>query len=314
MISVIIPTYNRGQFLKDALESIQGVEELLEVIVGDDASSDDIGTICRNCQDALGIPIIHLRSEVRKGAQDARNRAMDQSKGSYLLFLDSDDLLVPAGVNQLLEKLAGDTSLDYCLGYVTKTDADLVPLNEGKVGGEFTSSPRDIAGYHWQTMGALYRRDYLMQRVGYWNLELTGSQDWEYQARVKLGRGNWEYVDTCVGYWRQHSGTRVGAKSFQPDYVRSVIKACLSIYRHAVKAGFVDSTLEKRLAVKIFVHAVEFGSNGYRKDRQIALKQMLECMPPGKNLNIRALAKLWYFAPGTMDSLALKLIRRSKGL
>ena len=96
-------------------------------------------------------------------------------------------------------------------------------------------------------MGPIYRRR-CIEKVGPWNLELTGSQDLEYQARVKLFGVQGEFVDALVGYWRQHTGGRVGTRSFRPDYVRSVMKACESIHTYARQARKCDSALERRLA------------------------------------------------------------------
>jgi hypothetical protein len=65
----------------------------------------------------------------------------------------------------------------------------------------------------------------------------------------------------------------VGTRSFRPDYVRSVMKACESIRTYARQAGKCDSSLEQRLAKKLIVHALEWGANGYRKEKSLCLKQ-----------------------------------------
>jgi hypothetical protein len=119
-------------------------------------------------------------------------------------------------------------------------------------------------------MGALYRKSYL-EEVGPWNLELTGSQDWEYQARVKLAGGRGLFVDTVVGYWRQHEGGRVGARKFRPDYVRSVVMACDVILDGARAKGKCDRSLQRRLAKKLIIHALESGAHGDQSLRRDCL-------------------------------------------
>ena len=123
-------------------------------------------------------------------------------------------------------------------------------------------------------MGAVYRKSYL-ERVGPWNEALTGSQDWEYQARVKLAGGRGQFVDMVVGYWREHAFGRVGTKTFRPDYVSSVMIACDSILQHAHKAGLCDRALERRLAKKLIIHALEWGANGYVNERRECLSQAI---------------------------------------
>jgi hypothetical protein len=127
-------------------------------------------------------------------------------------------------------------------------------------------------------MGAIYRRSYL-EKVGPWNEALTGSQDWEYQARVKLAGGQGRFVDAVVGYWRHHGGSRVGTQAFRPDYVRSVMLACDSILQHARQVGRCDRPLERRLAKKLILHALEWGANGHPNERRQCLTQAAQTVP-----------------------------------
>jgi hypothetical protein len=168
--------------------------------------------------------------------------------------------------------------------------------------------PVEIAGYHWHTMGPIYRRR-CIEKVGQWNLELTGSQDWEYQARVKLFGGKGEFVDTLVGYWRQHEGGRVGTRSFRPDYVRSVMKACESIHTHSQQAGKCYSALERRLAKKLIVHAIEWGANGYRKEKRGCLSQAAKTAK--SDALVKFTAMVFAFSPRSFDRLLLKKIYRT---
>jgi hypothetical protein len=174
-------------------------------------------------------------------------------------------------VKQLAETLTQTPGLDYAYGNVSLTDEDLKPLEGvGSIGSPYEDSPFEMAGYHWHTMGALYRKSYL-EKVGPWNPALTGSQDWEYQARVKLAGGRGLFVETLVGYWRQHEGGRVGARKFRPDYVRSVVTACDVILDEARVRGKCDRSLQRRLAKKLIIHALESGAHGDQSLRRICL-------------------------------------------
>jgi hypothetical protein len=196
---------------------------------------------------------------------------MDAVRGEMLLFCDSDDVLVASGVKELAETLTQKPDLDYVYGKVVMTDDFLFPLDRvSEIGSSFEESPYEMAGYHWHTMGALYRKSYL-EKVGPWNPALTGSQDWEYQARVKLAGGRGLFVDTLVGYWRQHEGGRVGARKFRPDYVRSVVTACDVILSGARAKGKCDRSLQRRLAKKLIIHALESGAHGDQSLRGICL-------------------------------------------
>ena len=180
------------------------------------------------------------------------------------------------------------------------------PLGKNSsVGKPFSSAPVDVAGYHWHTMGALYRRTYL-DNVGPWNEELTGSQDWEYQARVKLAGGQGKFVDTVVGYWRQHSHERVGTRSFRYDYVRSVMTACASILRLARETGHCDSALERKLAKKLIAHAIELGASGYPAERFECLSQAASALR--ESAWLRAMVECLRFTPSFADRWLWQLL------
>jgi len=273
-LTIIIPAHNRIGLLYEAINSVAKLNlDSSEVIVCDDGSTDDVGGLCRTFE-SKGLEIIHSRTEENLGAQVARNRGMELARGELLLFLDSDDALTSEGLPDLLEAFEHDPSLDYVYGKVIRATERLDARRRGLlVGEEFSDSPYDVGGYHWHTIGALYRKDYL-KRVGPWNVDMTGSQDWEYQARVKLEGGKRRFVNTVVGYWRQqHTAERVSAIEFRPDYVKSVMIACDVVLKIARKKNYCDTALEKRLAKRLMVHAIEWGANGYWLERKKCLFQ-----------------------------------------
>jgi len=87
-VSIIIPTYNRASLLREALESVfaQTYQDF-EVIVVDDGSTDGTGEILKDLLDKVR----YIRQE-NLGCGAARNRGMEEAKGEYIAFLDSDDL------------------------------------------------------------------------------------------------------------------------------------------------------------------------------------------------------------------------------
>lgn len=101
LVSVVIPTFNRAQFIIRAIRSVLAQSyENFEIIVVDDASQDD--TIER----VLGFDDMRMnliRHSVRKGAQAARNSGLRAARGDFLAFLDSDDEWMPEKLAQQIK-------------------------------------------------------------------------------------------------------------------------------------------------------------------------------------------------------------------
>jgi GT2 family glycosyltransferase len=91
-VSIIIPTYNRGRMIREAVESVlnQEFKEGFELIVVDDGSDDNTGDILRGYEDRITV----IRQE-NKGVSAARNRGIASASGELIAFLDSDDLWLP---------------------------------------------------------------------------------------------------------------------------------------------------------------------------------------------------------------------------
>ena len=278
-----------------------------EFILVDDASTDETPILAEKMMVHFGIErFVYARLESNSGAQVARNHGISLASGEFFLFLDSDDVLASGGVLKMLNLLETRPELDYVYAKVQKVDYFLRPIHPIAVIGSCISKAEvDFAGYHWHTMGAIYRRR-CIERVGEWNTLLTGSQDWEYQARVKMFGGLGEFCDAIAGLWRQHEGARVGVKGFRPDYVRSVIKACELIKEHATSSRITDYELDKKLAKKIFVHAIEWGANGYAEEKKICLNSLSTLMP--ENAIFRNLCSLESLLAPAVDRFICKKI------
>jgi len=90
-VSVIIPTYNRGWILREAIDSVLAQDYTdYELIVVDDGSTDDT----RQILSSYGRDIIVLR-QPNQGVSAARNRGIGDSRAQLVAFLDSDDLWLP---------------------------------------------------------------------------------------------------------------------------------------------------------------------------------------------------------------------------
>lgn len=90
LISIITPTYNCAKFIGKTIESVLSqTYKNWEMIIVDDASKDNTEEVVSNYKDDR---IRYIRLTENSGAAIARTRAMQEAKGKYMAFLDSDDL------------------------------------------------------------------------------------------------------------------------------------------------------------------------------------------------------------------------------
>jgi glycosyltransferase involved in cell wall biosynthesis len=115
-VSVIIPTFNRAEFLNRAVKSIIDQEyKNLEILIVDDRSNDDTEAVVK---DLIGrYPHIKYCVNRRsKGPSGARNTGIIESSGEYLAFLDSDDVWLPKHLSEGVRFLDQHPEIDVLFG------------------------------------------------------------------------------------------------------------------------------------------------------------------------------------------------------
>lgn len=129
LISVIIPIYNRENFIKKCIDSVIEQENVnTEIILVDDGSSDNSPQICDEYSSSYdNVKVIHNSNH---GLSHARNSGLDISTGEYIFFLDSDDYLSPDSLYSLLTALK-ENDADYVIGnlYRFSEEGELIEYN-----------------------------------------------------------------------------------------------------------------------------------------------------------------------------------------
>ncbi len=103
LTSIIITTHNRPHLFARAVESARAAGTNIEVVVVDDASRDETGSVCRT------LPWInYVRVDRNQRVAGARNVGLLASSGEYLAFLDDDDLRLPNSLDEQVKFLEAD--------------------------------------------------------------------------------------------------------------------------------------------------------------------------------------------------------------
>lgn len=171
-LSIIVPVYNVEQYIRPCVESIfrQGLDDSeFEVILVNDGTEDNsikvISDIIADHQN------IKLLEQDNQGPSVARNYGISNAVGKYILFVDSDDLLVNNILPRLLS-LAINSSVDLLVGNYLRLNSE--EINEGKYVVAFDETIVEKSGYDlfvedlkpsqcylWRT---LYRKDFILEK------------------------------------------------------------------------------------------------------------------------------------------------------
>jgi glycosyltransferase involved in cell wall biosynthesis len=115
LVSVIIPVFNREQFVGQAIESaLKQTYPSVEIIVIDDGSTDNTAVVVNAFKGRLR----HVHSE-NGGPAAARNRGLELAQGEFIAFLDSDDLWPADKLKMQLQYLLAHPEIQYTIGQVT---------------------------------------------------------------------------------------------------------------------------------------------------------------------------------------------------
>lgn len=110
MISVIVPVYNVEKYLEECLDSIQNQTfSNIEIILVNDGSSDNSKEICKKyCEQDNRFKLIN---QTNQGQSVARNTGVAASKGEFIAFVDSDDIILSNYLETLMQYLAADVDI-----------------------------------------------------------------------------------------------------------------------------------------------------------------------------------------------------------
>ena len=263
LVSVIVPTFNRAHYLLDCLNSVvRQTYRPIELIVVDDGSTDDTQAVVARWREALTLDrefSIVFSTLPNGGANIARNHGLLASKGEFIQFLDSDDLLLPHKLTNAVRSIR-EQDADYAYCPVAFCDEKLQP-RPGSFGAALTGNDSDYLTYLWQTMGPVYRRN-VIQTVGPWLESIFYADDWEYAARVKLQGWKGVFDPTVGAKLRCYPRADRKARAQQLAEARDYFLAHERIANLATQIGRATPSVRLRLFRRFLVCGLQFGRCG----------------------------------------------------
>jgi len=180
LTSIIITTHDRPQLLARAVESARQAGTNVEVIVVDDASTDETAGLCSGLSG-----IKYVRVERNQRVAGARNIGLLVALGEYVTFLDDDDLRLPGSLDRQLELLEANEEAGLIYGQAVCTDQSGKPTTQ--------IYPRvcpegdlfwNLLSRNFIPCGSAVFRRLCLDHVGLLDSNLPGLDDWDLWIRI----------------------------------------------------------------------------------------------------------------------------------
>ena len=195
-LSIIIPCYNHGIYLQDAIDSIIKISThySFEIIIINDGSNDSF-TLQKLAElQSAGLIVIN---QSNKGLAAARNNGINLAKGKYIIPLDSDNKLHQNYLTSAIDILESNTNISIVFGnrYMFGEEERMIAPGEFKLPKLINSNYIDAC--------AVYRKS-IWQSVGGYdgNMPAMGHEDWDFWITIALSGGKFYYLNKLCFYYR----------------------------------------------------------------------------------------------------------------
>lgn len=207
LVSIIMPVYNGEKYIAESIGSVLNQDyPHFELICIDDCSTDNTREIIASFKDAR---IKYICAEDHRGAPaPIRNIGIRASTGTYITFLDHDDVYLPDNLSFKMEyfKQHPDISFAYSDCYIIDENGKLLSnstiANSGKKPHNGRCFEQLFLGIFIPTQGVILKNS-VLSKVGLFNEALVGAEDYELWLRIayhyEIG-----FIERPLAKWRHH--------------------------------------------------------------------------------------------------------------
>lgn len=201
-IAVVIPTHNRSHYLVEALDSLLlQTRAPEEIIVIDDASTDDTAELC-----AKYPSVTYIRVEAKAGLSNARNVGVRATTSQVIAFLDDDDTFRPRAIEAHLENFAGHPDLAVSYARTARMTSDGRPLGEDLVNFH---PPEDvfvgITEENFVRVQAAAVSRWAFEQVGGFDANIHLCEDIDFWLRLAHAGLSFRFIPEILSVVRKHS-------------------------------------------------------------------------------------------------------------
>ena len=195
LISIIMPTYNCEQFIRESIDSVLAqTYTAWELLIVDDCSTDNTAAIIASYQDER---IHYFRNERNMGAALSRNKALREAKGTYMAFLDADDVWMPEKIERQVAFMV-QNGYDFTYTAFHRTDKPL------RISGPKHISKMGMYAFCWQACPTVM---YNRERIGLIQIsDLRKNNDYAMWLHV-IQKADCYLLDEDLFAYNKHNGS-----------------------------------------------------------------------------------------------------------
>ena len=283
LLSFILPIYNVEQYLEACVDSILAqMTDDCEIILVDDGAKDSSGTICdRYAASDSRVRVIHKENG---GLSSARNAGISVARGTYVTFVDSDDLIHSDSVPKLLEWIrVGGADMCFLQAEKFFPDGTVCDLGECIRGDQLRARSREEAiaylttrpKYPGSAWGKLYRRSFLLNQDLHFPYDRRYSEDLGFIRDCLLVAESFDALDIPFYRYRQNREgsitSKITSKNFN-DLLLFVIESDEKLDARRTNHPIADMIM-RFVAYEYSVLLYLYGSLP-KEDRKTALSQL----------------------------------------
>ncbi len=226
-VSIIIPCYNHGDFIEDAIKSIEQCNDktLYEIVIVDDGSTDKVTQHKLLQLKQQGYNVI---SQENKGLGAARNTGIEASKAKYILPLDSDNKIHPEYIFKAAKVLDENENIS-----VVYADAEYFGGKTGRWSvGEYSLQKLMLGNYI--DACSVFRKS-VWEKAGRYDekMPFMGLEDWDLWLRFSFNGFKFQYLPQVLFYYRVQDSSMLKSLSFSKN-------AVLNNYIEKKYRGYLD--------------------------------------------------------------------------
>ncbi len=268
-VSVIIPCYNLGKYLDEAVDSVLSQTYIdYEIIIVNDGSTDEF-TI--NLLKGYSKPKTVVLTTTNQGLPATRNYGIGQSSGEYICCLDADDRYHPEFLEKTVKVFEEDINFEY--GIVT-TNFELFEKSSDKI-EVIDFNPYALAVENRFHVASLFRQK-CWEEVGGYATNLSGYQDWNFWLSIISREYKWYTVKEFLFYYRDREGSMLkGSDLKRDDIFKKIIGNNKEFYQtnfEFILNEFVKSSTNQLVYIKDLIKAKEWLENQNNNKDEVIIK------------------------------------------